>query len=1119
MTIKFQAIDWRSNHISFDLENENAKEFVIQIFGKTEDNKNIFVLVKNFKPGFYILYTDYLLNKKTFGNKLKYFNSLIFSKPFYAKEFYGFHGDQRVPFIKIQCDKYFLLKKFAADCQALNIKTYESNKDPIIQFLHQNNLKTCGWIEIEDYFDNSNELLNDIAELTNADINIICDFHSVKPIEDERIQKFIIGAMDIECISEDNGFPQFKRPSDKIVSIATTFSRVGESECYRKVCLVLGNCLPIEGIEVINCATEEEIIIKWCQLIQYEDPDIMTNWNGFGFDDNYIMNRAKLLHIENKIKLSRLLDELTPFTEKKISSAQMGNNIMHYYDMRGRVNFDLMKFIRREHNLPTYKLDYAAQYFFRDQLTEIKNNDNNTALLTVLTKEFFKDQYIIIVNNDGVTDYDIDDGKKFRIIEIIDGNHMIINSNIDPEILNKKGKIYCCNVKDDVPPKEIFNKYKSGNPKDLQELTRYNVQDCNLLNKIINKLNIMINQIGLANVCYIPINWIINRGQSARIYSVVSKKCKEEGYKIETYKKTKTKKEIEEESKVTYEGAIVFPPKPGMYDCVFTLDYASLYPTSIICRNISHETYVMCDTNEDAQKIMAKYSDKYTFFPITYQQLEKEDVDKKKKKCEKVGNESLKQYFGGKEKKDKNKICYFARAKDGKLGIIPEVLQTLLQCRRNVRKLQAKEKNPFKANVYNGLQLAYKIVCNSVYGQLGCSREVGPIALMDLAACTTATGRYMVLRAKEFAENIYPDIIDKVFSSSDDEIAYQNMAEHIDKLLDFYDKENGINKNMQDRIKRKEFYDKIFKTIKENMTNINYHFNVVYGDTDSIMVSMNLCDKKTGQRIKGLDMRQKYINMGDLGSMIVKEFLPPPENLEYEKILTPFLILSKKRYVGNLYEFNPDKYFQKNMGIVLKRRDNAQIVKYVVGGIVDRLINTPDLEKGKRDALVFTKQCLKDIIDGKFNINSFVITKSLKPKDEYSNWKQIAHAVLAERIAKRDPGNAPAPNDRIPFVYIVCDENAVKLQGDRIETPQYIQEHKIPIDYKFYIEHQLEVPCLQFLDLFNKVKAHDIFKHAYEYFNRKQAGLSNGTQSLMSFMKIDKQQTKNNNSSSFSLKM
>ena len=45
----------------------------------------------------------------------------------------------------------------------------------------------------------------------------------------------------------------------------------------------------------------------------------------------------------------------------------------------------------------------------------------------------------------------------------------------------------------------------------------------------------------------------------------------------------------------------------------------------------------------------------------------------------------------------------------------------------------------------------------------------------------------------------------------------------------------------------------------------------------------------------------------------------------------------------------------------------------------------------------------------------FTITKSLR--GYYKNPQQIAHKVLADRMAERDPGNKPKANDRIPCVY------------------------------------------------------------------------------------------------------
>ena len=69
---------------------------------------------------------------------------------------------------------------------------------------------------------------------------------------------------------------------------------------------------------------------------------------------------------------------------------------------------------------------------------------------------------------------------------------------------------------------------------------------------------------------------------------------------------------------------------------------------------------------------------------------------------------------------------------------------------------------------------------------------------------------------------------------------------------------------------------------------------------------------------------------GQSASIGIKPQLAPPHNLEYEKTMFPLLLLSKKRYVGLLYEDNADaKPKQKSMGIALKRRDYAAIVKQV----------------------------------------------------------------------------------------------------------------------------------------------------------------------------------------------
>ena len=191
---------------------------------------------------------------------------------------------------------------------------------------------------------------------------------------------------------------------------------------------------------------------------------------------------------------------------------------------------------------------------------------------------------------------------------------------------------------------------------------------------------------------------------------------------------------------------------------------------------------------------------------------------------------------------------------------------------------------------------------------------------------------------------------------------------------------------------------------------------------------------------------------------LATKFLKEPHDLEYEKTFMPFLLLSKKRYVGMLHEFDPNKGKRKEMGIVLKRRDNAPIVKDVYGGIVDRLMKGTSISK----VIEFTRQALHDVVKGKVDLDKLIISKSLR--GFYKNPNSIAHKVLAERIGKRDEGKKPSIGSRIPYIYIQT-KGKVKLQGNKIESPDYIIEKNLKPDYCFYITNQIQKPVSQIFSL------------------------------------------------------
>ena len=346
------------------------------------------------------------------------------------------------------------------------------------------------------------------------------------------------------------------------------------------------------------------------------------------------------------------------------------------------------------------------------------------------------------------------------------------------------------------------------------------------------------------------------------------------------------------------------------------------------------------------------------------------------------------------------KITRWAQFPDNQKAILPAILQELLAARKSTKKQMEKETDPFKKNIYDKRQLSIKVTANSLYGQTG--SKTSTFYDMDVAAATTATGRIMIMYAKDVIEHVYKD-------------------------------------------------KKVDTKYGPMMTNAEY----IYGDTDSVFFTFNLT--QNGKKINPQHALEVTIELAKEAGQLATMFLKKPHDLEYEKTFMPFCLLSKKRYVGMLYEDDPHKCYCKSMGIVLKRRDNAPIVKHIYGGIIDILMKDKDINK----SIEFLKFNLEQLVNEQVQLENLIISKSIR--SFYKNPAQIAHKVLAERIGVRDPGNKPAPGDRIPYIYI--HTTGKKLQGDKIETPAYIKENKLKIDYGYYITNQIMNPILQIYSL------------------------------------------------------
>ena len=791
-------------------------------------------------------------------------------------------------------------------------------------------------------------------------------------------------------------FPELE--GDKVTFIGSTFLRYGEEKPYLNNCVVLDTCSDvkeIENSEIETYKTERELLLAWRNLILKEDPDIIIGYNIFGFDYQFIHIRSRENNCEEEfLKLSRNIDEICGEKDKETGNIKIeeskiviasGDHELRFIKMNGRLQVDLYNYFRRDYNLTSYKLDHVSGYFIGDGVKKVEPGDNSTKIYSKNLTGLENGSYINFEETSHSSDY-YKDGQKSKVFNVnkVDGTFEI--EGVESPDMTKQVKWGL--AKDDVTPQDIFRMTNEG-PNERAIIAKYCIQDCNLVHHLMNKIDVMTGYIEMSKICSVPINFLVMRGQGIKLTSYIAKKCREK----KTLMPVLEKPMFDE----GYEGAIVLDPKCDLYldNPVACVDYSSLYPSSMISENLSHDSKVWTreynlkgdQINETGEKDLSGnfiYDNlpNYEYVDVTYDSF---------KWIKKPSGKSEKVHCG-------TKTCRFAQFPEGR-GIMPSILEELLASRKATRKMIPQQTDEFMKNILDKRQLSYKLTANSLYGQ--CGAKTSTFYEKDVAASCTAIGRKLLTYGKRVIEETYGNLI--------------------------VDTKN---------------YGKVH-------SNAEY----VYGDTDSVFFTFNL---KTldGEDIRGKKALEITIDLAQEAGELATMFLKKPHDLEYEKTFMPFCLLSKKRYVGMLYEKDPNKCKRNSMGIVLKRRDNAPIVKDVYGGIIDILMKEKDIQK----AVEFLQSCLQDIIEEKYPMDKLIITKSLR--SNYKNPKQIAHKVLADRMGKRDSGNKPSSGDRIPFVYIESKKKNA-LQGDKIEHPEYIIKHNIRPNYSFYITNQIMKPVQQ----------------------------------------------------------
>jgi DNA polymerase elongation subunit (family B) len=650
------------------------------------------------------------------------------------QKLYYFQGDRKYPMMQLcfktldamtHCRNKFSKPVNIYGFGTVVLNVYETQVDIVRKLFTVRDLSFCTWLKVigkEIPFD------SDLRITTKGTVEkpmreMIVSYANITQEKSKESENWFtfprILAFDIETYSDNHkAMPDDLNVKHVCNIISCIYYEVGKIESRKKYVFVLGDSEPVEGAEVICVKTEVELIDSFSQLIIDLDPEIISGYNIFAYDYRYLDNRLKT-KMRDWPAMGRLLDKQSTMSTMKWKSGAYGYNIINILQMEGRISIDMLPIVKRDYRLDKYSLDFVSKTFL------------------------------------GRTKHDVKPVDMFKAYE----HQTYIYEQMRKFIQEKTGKF--------LPNWQLLDEVKKfDNPVLLQryelakkEITRivaYCIQDSDLVVDLFDKLNVWLGLNALSSVVGVPIIQLFTRGQQIRCLSQVYDKC----YKKDVVLDKRIK------DKVFYNGGFVFEPKPGLYDGVVCLDFASLYPSIMRAYNICFTTLVSPELQD---KIPDEYAETI--------EVEQEEPTSGASYIP-SGDGEANDFFNADEPDDgvdleKTKTVFRTYKykwvkKSVRYGILPEIQDHLVGSRNLIKKelasLEDEEETCTDPKRLSEIKLllvlkdkysnALKVSANSLYGFLG-AQEGGVLSLIEAAMCITATGRKLIGQVNTFIETKY----------------------------------------------------------------------------------------------------------------------------------------------------------------------------------------------------------------------------------------------------------------------------------------------------------------------------------------------------------------------------
>lgn len=179
-------------------------------------------------------------------------------------------------------------------------------------------------------------------------------------------------SFDIECAGRKGIFPDAS--IDPVIQIANMVQVQGESTPFVRNVFTVGTCSKIVGTQVLEHDREEDMLMNWSKFINEVDPDVIIGYNTANFDFPYLINRAEALKLHDFPYFGRLKTKRNEVSVEKFSSKAYGNLENKVTNTDGRIQIDMLQYIRREYKLRSYSLNAVSAKFLEEQKEDVHHS-------------------------------------------------------------------------------------------------------------------------------------------------------------------------------------------------------------------------------------------------------------------------------------------------------------------------------------------------------------------------------------------------------------------------------------------------------------------------------------------------------------------------------------------------------------------------------------------------------------------------------------------------------------------------------------------------------------------------------------------------------------------------